>query len=1002
MSSSEKKFLKNTLDSNYIVKNQQLLTNKNKKNEEILKKKIKYLDDEFLILVKTLNEQNWKNIFVSKNNLKKIMLYQKKLKEEKISKENKKQKLLIKELIQQKNKNKLKIQNLHIDFIKQKNQIQKQTVEKIQQIENLFFKKNENIENELKFLEQKQIQQDYNHSQQEKILDKIFKEKNAYLNSQINIINKELQEKIIINIKKKQKNKDILEKTEKKNIILFEKKINKTNDIYQQNFFIHYKIFDQIQKDYLEKKQVLQEKIKKCFDKKKIIYFIHNIFLPIILDKNNIYKIFLKLLNKNKKNNLIHLKKLTSWRQKNFFIKLSNQKKIKFLNYIHYLEIQKFKHKKQQDEIIFDKNQEQYQLLNLTKINFIKMQTELNLNINKEKKYLLNIQNYELKEEIQNKKIQLKIEKENILNELEYQKNFLNLNQIYQQKKNLLILQLKLEKNKFQLKDIEKIYKKRQQIINLEQKIENLKFFNNINMQINYIFHNQEKKNFFTKYQIQKHKITNLLEKSYLKQDFNLKQILEFIKKYIFFDDIIKITNPIFYKINYYLNEININQNIFTENLNKINNLFNFISKKIIDKKYQNYYFFYKKKYLFEKQKINNEIQIAKEIILYYENNLSFIRQLIQKKQNISYDNKYRLNYFLEKKIKKYEKNNLILKKNLKKLNNKIKILTKKHQKNIFELKQEQFKIIEINNILQIEILNNLNQKKINIENNKLFQKYRNNLLKKNFKKILKKFQKNINFIYEQNKLKKNKIIKNFNFFKKEKNNMLIFKNNLIEENKKKIDIFYDLVISIIENINIINQEYKNKKKLEKKINLKKEKKQIINIIKNKFVYMKNTTCLIEENLKEANLNIIKEFKEEQKKLNKVFNLKREELNLKLRKRFLYFKKIKKLKKNNEHYNMNYFQNIKKQLLYKFKKNKNKNDKKIKKINFIIKKNNFFLIIKIKKIIFLEKIKLFLIIILIYFKYLIKKIEIKKNQKKSKKNIKKENNIEKKIYLLNI
>ncbi|MGA0447887.1 MAG: hypothetical protein ACLTFB_00750 [Candidatus Phytoplasma pyri] len=1002
MSSSEKKFLKNTLDSNYIVKNQQLLTNKNKKNEEILKKKIKYLDDEFLILVKTLNEQNWKNIFVSKNNLKKIMLYQKKLKEEKISKENKKQKLLIKELIQQKNKNKLKIQNLHIDFIKQKNQIQKQTLEKIQQIENLFFKKNENIENELKFLEQKQIQQDYNHSQQEKILDKIFKEKNAYLNSQINIINKELQEKIVINIKKKQKNKDILEKTEKKNIILFEKKINKTNDIYQQNFFIHYKIFDQIQKDYLEKKQDLQEKIKKCFDKKKIIYFIHNIFLPIISDKNNIYKIFLKLLNKNKKNNLIHLKKLTSWRQKNFFIKLSNQKKIKFLNYIHYLEIQKFKHKKQQDEIIFDKNQEQYQLLNLTKINFIKMQTELNLNINKEKKYLLNIQNYELKEEIQNKKIQLKIEKENILNELEYQKNFLNLNQIYQQKKNLLILQLKLEKNKFQLKDIEKIYKKRQQIINLEQKIENLKFFNNINMQINYIFHNQEKKNFFTKYQIQKHKITNLLEKSYLKQDFNLKQILEFIKKYIFFDDIIKITNPIFYKINYYLNEININQNIFTENLNKINNLFNFISKKIIDKKYQNYYFFYKKKYLFEKQKINNEIQIAKEIILYYENNLSFIRQLIQKKQNISYDNKYRLNYFLEKKIKKYEKNNLILKKNLKKLNNKIKILTKKHQKNIFELKQEQFKIIEINNILQIEILNNLNQKKINIENNKLFQKYRNNLLKKNFKKISKKFQKNINFIYEQNKLKKNKIIKNFNFFKKEKNNMLIFKNNLIEENKKKIDIFYDLVISIIENINIINQEYKNKKKLEKKINLKKEKKQIINIIKNKFVYMKNTTCLIEENLKEANLNIIKEFKEEQKKLNKVFNLKREELNLKLRKRFLYFKKIKKLKKNNEHYNMNYFQNIKKQLLYKFKKNKNKNDKKIKKINFIIKKNNFFLIIKIKKIIFLEKIKLFLIIILIYFKYLIKKIEIKKNQKKSKKNIKKENNIEKKIYLLNI
>ncbi|CAP18356.1 conserved hypothetical protein [Candidatus Phytoplasma mali] len=1001
MSSSEKNFLKNPLDSNNVVKNQQILTNNNK-NEEILQEKIKYLDNEFLILLKNLNEENWKNIFVSKNNLKKIMLYQKKLKEEKIYKDNKKQKLLIKELIQQKNKNKLKIQNLHIYCIKQKNQIQKQTLEKIQQIEAIFFKKNENIDNELKFLEKKQIQQDYNHSQQEQILNKIFKEKNTYFNSEINIINKDLQEKIILNIKKNQKNKDILEELEKKNLIIFEKKINKTNDIYQQNFFLHYKVFDQIQKDYLEKKKDLQNKIKKCFDKKKIIYFIHNIFLPIMSNNNNIYKIFLKLFNKIKKNNLIHLKKLTFWRQKNFFLKLSNQKKIKFLNYINFLEIQKFKYKKKQDEIIFDKNQQQLQLFNSTQINFIKMQTELSLNINKEKKYLLDIKHYDSKEEIQNKKIQLQIEKEIILHEFEYEKNLLILNQIYQQKKNLLILQLKLEKNKFQLKDIEKIYEKRQQIINLEQKIENLKFFNNVNIQINYIFHNQEKKNFFTKYQIQKHKIKNLLEKSYLKQDFNLKQILEFVKKYIFFDEIMEITNPIFCNINYYLKQININQNIFTENLNKIHNLFNFISTNIIDKKYQNYYFFYQKKYLFEKQKINNEIKIVKEVISYYENNLSFIRQLIQKKQNISYDNKYRLNYFLEKKIKKYEKNNLILKKNLKNLNNKNKILFTKHQKNISKLKQEQFRIIEINNILQIELLNNLNQKNLNIKNNKLFQKYRNNLLQKKFLKILKKFQQNINFIYEQNKLQKNKIIKNFNFFKKEKNNMVVLKNNLIEENQKKIDLFYDLVISIIENINIINQQYKNKNKLEEKIHLQKEKKQIINVIKNQFVYMKNTSYLIEENLKEAHLNIIKEFKEEKKKLTKIFNFKQEELNLKLKKRFLYFQKIKKLKKNNEHYNMNYFQNIKKKLLYKFKQKKNKNDKIIEKINFIMKKNNFFLKIKIKKIIFLEKIKLFFNIILIYFKYLIKKIEIKKNKNKNKKQIKKKFDIEKKIYLLNI
>ncbi|WP_334330826.1 hypothetical protein [Candidatus Phytoplasma prunorum] len=1001
MSSSEKKFLKNPLDFNYVVKNQQFLTNNNKKNEEILKEKIQYLDNEFLILVKALNEKNWKNIFVSKNNLKKIISYQKQLKEERIYKENKKQKLLIKELNQQKNKNKLKIQNLHIDFIKQKNQIKKQNLEKIQQIETIFLKKNENIDKELKFLEQKQFKQDYNHSQQEQILNKIFKEKNTFFNLEINIINKELQEKIIIHTQKHQKNKDILEKLEKKNIILFEKKINATNDIYQKNFFIHYKIFDQMQKDYLDKKKDLENKIKKCFDKKKIIYFIHNIFLPKT-SNNNIYKIFLKLLNQIKKNNLIHLKKLTFWRQKNFFLKLSNQTKIKFLNYISYLEIQKFKHKKKQNEIIFDKNKQQYQLLNSTKINFIKMQTELYLNINKEKKYLLDVQYYELKEEIQNKKIQLQIEKEIILNEFEYQKNFLNLNKIYQQKKNLLTLQLKLEKNKFQLKDLEKIYSKRQKIIHLEQKIKNFKLFNSINIQINYIFHNQEKKNFFTKYQIQKHKITNLLEKSYLKQDFNLKQILEFVQKYILFDNIIEITKPIFCKIIHYLNQININKNIFNKNFNKINNLFQFISENIIDKKYQNYYFFYKKRYLFEKQKINNEVKMVKEIISYYENNLSFIRQLIQNKQNISYNNKYRLNYFLEKKIKKYEKKNLIFKKNLKKLNNQMEILIKKYQKNIFELKQEQFQIIKINNILQIELFNNLNQKKINIEKNKLFQKYRNKLLQKKFLKILKKFKKNINFIYERNQLQKDKIIKIFNFFKKEKKNIIIFKNNIIEENQKKIDIFYYLVISIIENINIINQNYKNKKKLEKKINLQKEKKQIINVIKDQFIYMKNTSFLIEENLKEAHLNIIKQLKNEQKKLIKTFNFKKEELNLKIKKRFLYFQKIKKLKKNNEHYNMDYFRNIKKQLLYKFKQNKNKNDKIIKKNNFIIRKNNFCLKIKIKKIICLEKIKLFFIIILIYFKYLIKKIEIKKNQIKSKKQIKKKNNIEKKIYLLNI
>ncbi|WBL31530.1 hypothetical protein [Candidatus Phytoplasma sacchari] len=410
----------------------------------------------------------------------------------------------------------------------------------------------------------------------------------------------------------------------------------------------------------------------------------------------------------------------------------------------------------------------------------------------------------------------------------------------------------------------------------------------------------------------------------------------------------------------------------------EINELLQIFIEKIKDKQFKNYYLWIKQFYNLKDTKLQQKINLNKDITEYYEQNIFFLKNLIQQNKS-SWNNltKNNILFSLEKKIKKYENLYIILKKKYSKLQTKKQKNKINYLKKINKLKKEQNKKIQENNFYQkkiflyLEKIEKLNKKKILFKNFLLsyYTKKAFNYWFNLCKKII-LFNPRINLTNEE-KLQEDKNIKN-NIYKYE----------------KKINWIYNLYNDIIEEMhnfkikNVQNQISKQKYDLKKQITLLKKISDI------QFKQMKDKMFLIQLNLKEAQeikKNIfsseIEKFKKKQKEEEmNLFDILKIKENIYKKTIFLESEKNKINKKTKKKEETKILKNF---ILTKNKNNKkyNKLSKKIKKI----KKN------ELKKIAFLskkKKIYSFLHKILHWWKYIKEKKDLKKNTNKNKRKIK--------------
>nr|KAB8122651.1 hypothetical protein F2B49_01265 [Candidatus Phytoplasma sacchari] len=769
------------------------------------------------------------------------------------------------------------------------------------------------------------------------------------------------------------KKKTEIEKEEQENFLNLE--IQNINNLFKNEINNHNKILTEQQKEFIINKKNIEQKKNNLFKEEKIKMF----FILDVIKKYN-YKNFICLMKQILKNEFFNLKKVFLWRKKYIFIKFFYNQKLNLISIEKNFLIKKEEIKIKNNNILL-KN-EKYILDNnlIQKLNCLELELRM---IEIEKKYKLIKINSE--EDIEKNEINFIFEKQKILEELKlkklsYQKKIISLKETKEKKELLLKIQIKIEKINLKCEYLKNILQNYKKIDETENTIINLKNDKEYYIQKQNIIFEQNKKKFTKRNELKKIHFQYLIEKYNVKNK-NNSESLDLIKSYIhkkqqeekiFFVEIKE-------KLNLYLN-LSKNEKIFfsLQQFVEINELLQIFIEKIKDKQFKNYYLWIKQFYNLKDTKLQQKINLNKDITEYYEQNIFFLKNLIQQNKS-SWNNltKNNILFSLEKKIKKYENFYIILKKKYSKLQTKKQKNKINYLKKINKLKKEQNKKIQENNFYQkkiflyLEKIEKLNKKKILFKNFLLsyYKKKAFNYWFNLCKKII-LFNPRINLTNEE-KLQEDKNIKN-NIYKYE----------------KKINWIYNLYNDIIEEMhnfkikNVQNQISKQKYDLKKQITLLKKISDI------QFKQMKDKMFLIQLNLKEAQeikKNIfsseIEKFKKKQKEEEmNLFDILKIKENIYKKTIFLESEKNKINKKTKKKEETKILKNF---ILTKNKNNKkyNKLSKKIKKI----KKN------ELKKIAFLskkKKIYSFLHKILHWWKYIKEKKDLKKNTNKNKRKIK--------------
>jgi hypothetical protein len=899
-----------------------------------------------------------------------------------------------KKLIKTNNKEQNKKKTIHLEF--------KNSIQRIEEETNTYLKKIINLEkiliNEKKSKKKKLLEEQIKISDQisekKNSINNFFYEKYILLNEKIKNTKLKYNNEIK-NIDKINENKinQIKEEKNKKKIFL-NIKIEEINKLLKNKLNIHNKILIQEQKKFSQNKKKIEIEKKKLFLENKLIMF----FILKQINPQN-YKFFLNLLKKTWKNNYLYQKKIYLWEKKYIFIKLIFKKKINIL----FLE-NKYYDKKQKIKIennLFAKEKEKeiIQKKLLKCLNCLELEIRI---AEIEKKY--NLKEIMSSEEIKKNEVNFIFFQKNIIDKLKieninFQKKNIQILNEQKKKQSLLQMQIKIEKINLKSYYFDNISETNKKIKEIENRLTYLKNNKTYEIQKKSTIFEQQKQDFAKRTKLKKNQFEYIIREN-LENNENFFHILILFNEYIKNKE--EEIKKLFQKIKEKLKTFFIM--FITERKKKsyilkfsyIHELLEFFIDEIKDKHFYCYYLWKKKIYNFQKSNLKTKKNLNQNLTKYYKQNIFFIQNLIKKKKL----NKSEENIFdsLENKIKNYENFYITLKKENSKLNlEKIK-KDSEFERKINNFKKKQNKKIQKNNFYQQKIFLYLEKIK-KLSNSKIIGKkillwFYNKKIFNYWDCCLKNIDSFEDFLYKEQK--KFSLIIEKKLRKKQKNKKKFYKyeKQLVWISNKFHDIIKEIYLIKIQNLSNKTNEEENQ--------LNQQIFALKKIIKNQFQEMKEKMSLLQLNLKEAKTendifvnNQIKKIQNEQNQIKKFLI---EKLNQKkdIYKKtiFLESKKTKIMKiskKTEKKIIFSHFYNMEK----KYSRHCSKIEKKINKNN---KKTNWKIILLSTE----NKIYSYILKIFSWIQFCKKKSELKKNtQKKIKKNknkIKINNFFYKKIY----
>ncbi|MBP5836036.1 cytadherence high molecular weight protein 2 [Candidatus Phytoplasma meliae] len=565
-------------------------------------------------------------------------------------------------------------------------------------------KKKENINYLLLSLENQKKQFEIKNIQNHQVLKQNFYTKDFSLNQK----NKELIKQLELALQelshKQENNLQKLEAIYNQKQEIYQKNINKTHKIYQHKLNIHDKFFDVIKNNYENAKNQIQTKQQLFFQKIIPIPFLNQPFVEFRLNTKD-QKEKDQLFNAKEENELSYLKKILLWKKKYNYLNYNHQKEI---NLCH-LE------KKQQDEIHekYQKNLNKIHYYQKQKLNYlfsqkkndIQLQIKQLLNLYLQESALFDNERDYQETFFAYRKNALVLKKNNNDNQIEYYHNFFHNKNLFEFKNKSIILQLKLEKIKIYFNYFTQITQLKKEIGFLENELNVEQLFGKENFII-YQLQETNKKQFFLKEtHLQNIYIHYLIKKQVFCGKYHLSQLLNFLKqnqsqkknKTIILKQLQQEINC--FNFAFKNKSFSLEQNI----LNEINKIIDHHLINSVEEQFNYLSLLHQTKYHYQKEKNLGKIEIITQIIIFYEKQLSFISEIIQKKiiQNKSIKNI--INKFFWNHVPN----------SLEQIYRQINIQKEKFNKQNYQFKQQQ-KLIENNYQKKIKKYIQIHNQKIN------------------------------------------------------------------------------------------------------------------------------------------------------------------------------------------------------------------------------------------------------------------------------------------------
>ncbi|MDO8064161.1 hypothetical protein [Candidatus Phytoplasma bonamiae] len=767
-----------------------------------------------------------------------------------------------------------------------------------------------------------------------------------------------------------------LQETQKQQEIDFSEEIKNAFNVFQQKIEMHNKIFDQLKLEFIKQQEILGQKKHKIWDQNiRGFFFIH----PMSL---NSYPIMMNLMREFFVYQQMYLMRLYDWRFQYMKFKLIYNRKLNIIEYKKHI-FQKIKNF-QINNLDLIKKKEQKLIYNnyLQKIDNLEMDLTL---LKIKKKYGI------IQEEVIDEQHKQKLSYEHLqknfiliekLNDIQYQKDILLLQKQTQERKFLLKMQLQMKKIPLKMKYDHEMFENLQEIQKLQEKIYNLHYHQEYEINLKNIIYKQKKQNYLYKVKIPKIKIRDIIAKnSFIKQK-NLINV-------ILFNNYLNKQNQTHSRI---LQQIKENLDLFWNLYSKtINNYFSVINlnliyklnkifiENIIDEHFKYLYLLKINMFDLRLNRIKQKINLNKVILNFYNQNISFISVLMHQMKLKNLDKNTQFLIFFEKKMKIYENIGNFFKKKMKYLEYQQNKQQQLKQKMINKLKKQQNRFVQTNNLLQFQMFQ-LTIKLRSFSDSKFGHRI---LYWFYFNKMKNKWS----YYYDHLELPRSFFGQEYNNIKEEISHIQKIQSEeehfLLKESEYIIDcisqVFFDITRIIHDDSlnDIIIKYQKQEKQLHHDISLYEKQNKL------KLKEMKWQIDLIQNNLKDSSIEIDKDFISQKQKIEKIYDKKTKKINYECKNQlYLYQKHLKDQNHRNNLFKMHKNDEIDKILFKHLHQNKEiitSNNQLFNQINKIKIYQQF----QIKKILFLQKIRLIFLKFFWWYKFYKNKQLLKKDFNKN-------------------